>query len=213
MTHNGSHSHQSYGIHQTRNRTFSIMVDNLTHLWNLCIFFLNQDIAMHANNVKSYFHQLKHRPDVIGAFSVIIGELLFLQCELTCSSNFSQAGWEPIRCIAEQLATVLFHDNSLQEKHKHYLEKLIQDNSLQNCKKQHFMPGLRDSRNTGVLHQDRSMKPTPHHLFVDYNVYRYKATTISYNNHYSQHQGYLSPSGESNLSKQQDHKGREGCIT
>ena len=39
-----------------------------TCIYNLRITYPHDDIIVHANNVKSYFNQLKHHPDVVGAF-------------------------------------------------------------------------------------------------------------------------------------------------
>ncbi len=39
----------------------------------------NQDIAIYANDVESYFIQLKHHPEVMGAFSLTISTIHFLQ--------------------------------------------------------------------------------------------------------------------------------------
>ena len=38
-------------------------------LYNLRITYPDTDLVIHANGVKSCFRQLKHRPDVMGAFS------------------------------------------------------------------------------------------------------------------------------------------------
>ncbi len=117
------------------NCTFgTVMTDFLTHLWNLRITFPDCDITIHANKTKSCFRQLKHHPDVMGAFSFVIDTIIFLQCRLTFGSDFSLANWEPIRLIAEQLAMALFKNKTLQEKHKHHLNKLQWDNSLGNHK-------------------------------------------------------------------------------
>ncbi len=147
------------------------MPDFLTHIWNLRISFPCRDIAIHANNVKSCFRQLKHYPNVMGAFSFVIDTILFLQCGLTFGSNFSLANWEQIQQIAEQLATALFNDHSLQEKHEHHLDKLQWDNSLGNRKQRRFTLAAKDSRNTIVRLSDGLLRPTPHHLFVDNNIY------------------------------------------
>ncbi len=42
-----------------------VMVNFLVCIWHLQILFPDQDIAMHANNVRSCFRQLKHHPDVM----------------------------------------------------------------------------------------------------------------------------------------------------
>ncbi len=66
----------------------------------------------------------------MGAFSFVIDTILFLQYGLMFGSNFSPANWEPVQRIAEQLATALFNNNTLQEKHKYQPDKLQWDNSL-----------------------------------------------------------------------------------
>ena len=85
----------------------------LTRIWNLRISYPTRDIILHANDVKSCFRQLKHHPDVMGAFSYIIGDFLFLQCALTFGSDFSPASWEVVRRIAEALSEALFDDDTL----------------------------------------------------------------------------------------------------
>ncbi len=70
-----------------------VMTDFLTHLWNLRISYPDCDVAVHANDVKSCFRQLKHHCNVMGAFSFVIDTILFLQCGLTFGSNFSPANW------------------------------------------------------------------------------------------------------------------------
>ncbi len=147
------------------------MTDFLIHIWNLRLTFPEQDITIHANDVKSCFCQLKHHPDVMGAFSFVINTILFLQCGLTFGSDFSPANWEPVRRITEQLAMALFNDNTLQEKHKKHLDKLHWDNSLGNRKQQRFTLATRDSQNSGVQLPDGSLRPTPHHLFVNNDIY------------------------------------------
>ncbi len=85
--------------------------------------------------------------------------------------DFSPANWEPIQLIAEQLATALFNDNTLQEKHRHHLDKLRWDASLGKCKLWRFIPASWDSQNCGIQLPDGLIKPTSHHFFVDNNMY------------------------------------------
>ena len=96
----------------------------LTRIWNLRITYPHHDVVLHANDVKSCFRQLKHHPDVMGAFSYILGDYLFLQCGLTFGADFSPASWEVIRQIVEQLAEGLFTDKTLPAKHRKYLDRL-----------------------------------------------------------------------------------------
>ncbi len=127
----------------------TVMTDFPTHTWNLRNSFPKRDITIHANNVKLFFCQLKHHPDVMGAFSFVINTILFLQCSLMFGSDFSLANWEPVRSIAEQLAIALFNNHTIQDKHKHHLNKLQWDNSLGSCKRHYFTPATWDSRNPG----------------------------------------------------------------
>ncbi len=107
----------------------------------------------------------------MGAFLFVINTIMFLQWGLTFGLDFSLGNWEPIRLITEQLATTLFTKNMLQEKHKHHLDKLWWDNSLNSCKQWHFVPANNDSINCGVHLSNGSIKPTPHHFFMDDDIY------------------------------------------
>lgn len=97
----------------------------LVRIWNLRVSYPDRDIILHANDVKSCFRQMKHHPDVMGAFSYIIGGYLYLSCGLTMGSDFSPATWEAPRRIIEQLSMALFADKSLRAKHRQYLDQLI----------------------------------------------------------------------------------------
>ena len=141
----------------------------LTRIWNLRITYPDKDIILHANDVKSCFRQLKHHPDVMGAFSYILGEYLFLQCGLTFGSDFSPANWEVVRRVAEKLAEGLFSDDSLRAKHRRYLDRLQWSRKL--GKTATFSPAKADELNRGVLQEDGTPKNTPHAFFVDDDVY------------------------------------------
>ena len=96
----------------------------MKRIWNLRITYPTNNIIIHANDVKSCFRHIKHHPDVMGAFSYIIADVLFLQCGQTFGSDFSPQNWEVMRRMAEQLATNLFNDKSLCTKHRVYLNEL-----------------------------------------------------------------------------------------
>lgn len=142
----------------------------LTRIWNLRITYPNKDIVLHANDVKSCFRQLKHHPDVMGAFSYIIDEYLFLQCSLTFGSDFSPANWEVVRRIAEKLAESLFDDTSLISKHRQYLDRLRWKKDL-GKKSAVFSPAKEDDINHGVLNDQGEPINTPHAFYVDDDVY------------------------------------------
>jgi hypothetical protein len=45
--------------------------------YNLQISYPNDDIVVHANDVKSCFWKIKHHPNMAGAFSYILADYLF----------------------------------------------------------------------------------------------------------------------------------------
>lgn len=142
----------------------------LQRIWNLRISYPSRDIITHANDVKSCFRQLKHHPDVMGAFSYIMGDYLFLQCALTFGSDFSPASWEVVRRIAEILSESLFSDASLRQKHHQYLQQLQWKRGLGSTDIP-FSPAKKDSINTGVLDEKGNPINTPHAYYVDDDVY------------------------------------------
>ena len=142
----------------------------LIRIWNLHITYPFLDIVLHVNDVKSCFRQLKHHPDVMGAFSHILGEFLFLQCGLTFGSDFSPASWEVIRRVAEQLAEAFFDDKSLRKKHWKHLDQLRWDRTLGRSQSG-FVPANACGLNKGVLDNDGNPVNTPHAFFVDDDLY------------------------------------------
>jgi len=64
-------------------RIYSLQADNPTG-----------DIVTHANDVKSAFRQIKLHPNIMGAFSYIIADQLFLSCGQPFGADFCPANWE-----------------------------------------------------------------------------------------------------------------------
>ncbi len=141
-----------------------------TQIYNLRITYPGCDIFIHANDVKSCFRQLKHHPDVLGAFAYIIDDILFLPCGLTFGSDFSPASWEVLRRIIEKLAKALFADKSLVTKHRKYLDKMKWQRSLGSSKAR-FTVATKDDINQGVALPSGEIRNTPHDMFVDDGVY------------------------------------------
>ena len=136
-------------------------------IYNLRITYPASDIVVHANDVKSCFRQIKLHPDVMGAFSYIISDVLFLSCGLPFGTDFSPQNWEPFRRILELLSERLFDDDSLRTKHRKYLDQLEFDQSLGKSQARPFTAAASDSLNTGVLDPSGSPVPTPHNYYVD----------------------------------------------
>ncbi|KAL7546383.1 hypothetical protein ACHAWF_016015 [Thalassiosira exigua] len=148
----------------------TVLIRLLTRIWNLRVTYPLRDIITHANDVKSCFRQLKHQPDVMGAFSYILGHYLFLQCGLCFGADFSPASWEVVRRIAEQLATALFKDKSLRAKHRKYLDRLRWKSNL-GRRGARFTPAWACSQNRGVLDENGLPADTPHAFYVDDDLY------------------------------------------
>ena len=140
-------------------------------IWNLRISYPDDDIVIHANDVKSCFRQLKHHPDIIEAFSYVLFNHLWIQVGQTFGSDFSPANWEGVRRVIEQLAQSLFSDSSLRDKHRKYLDKLQWDVSLDSSSSKRFVPACPDSQNQGVFDSEGRPLNTPHHVFVDDDIY------------------------------------------
>ena len=86
----------------------SVLEKLLIQIWNLRISYPNEDIILHANDVKSCFCRLKHHPDTMGAFSYVIADTLFLSCGLTMGADLSPGTWKVPKRMVKQLATALF---------------------------------------------------------------------------------------------------------
>ena len=137
----------------------------LTRIWRLRITYPKLDIIVHANDVKSCFRQLKHHPDVAGAFSYVIANYLYLQCGLSFGSDFSPQNWEICRRIIEQLAEKLFDDETLIEKHSAHLNKLQWGKRL--GKNDTFVQAQACPIHSSVIDKDGKPENTPHFYFVD----------------------------------------------
>ena len=61
--------------------------DILIRAYNICILHPDDNIVVHANDVKSCFHQIKHHPNVAGAFSYILADYLFFQILLAFGTS------------------------------------------------------------------------------------------------------------------------------
>jgi hypothetical protein len=143
----------------------------LQRVWNIRISYPADDIIIHANDVKSCFRQIKHHPDVVGAFCYTIFNRLWVQVGCAFGADFSPANWEGVRRCIEELATGLFQDDTLRDKHRKYLDQLKWDESLDSSRPKRFVPAVADSQNRGVLDDAGHPEDTPHTLFVDDDIY------------------------------------------
>ena len=149
----------------------SVRTDILIRAYNLRISYPDNDIVMHANDIKSCFCQIKHHPDVAGAFSYVLADYLFLQIGLAFGADFSPANWEAVRRAQSALAERLFSDTSLVIKHRAVLDKIWWCRSLRGSRQPRFTKAFRDALYPGVMDDTGSPAPTPHGVYVDDDIY------------------------------------------
>jgi hypothetical protein len=147
----------------------------LARAYNLRISYPTD--IVHANDVKSCFRQIKHHPDVAGAFSYILAKHLFFQVGLTFRADFSPANWEAVQRVQSALAKQLFFDTSLVSKHQAVLDKIKWCRSLGSRHTPRFTPAIRDALNPGVHDDIGNPVPTPHGICVDDDIYLDVANT------------------------------------
>jgi len=129
-----------------------------------CHYGPSVDIVIHANDVKSTFRQVKLHPDIMGAFSYLISDTLFLSCRHPFGMDFSPFNWEVVRQVLEHLATQLSHDTSLRIKHRHFLDKLTWDRSLSGRTGTYRFTKAQVDAGGNAL-------PTPHYVYADDDIY------------------------------------------
>jgi hypothetical protein len=129
------------------------------------------DIITHANDVKSAFRQIKLHPDIIGAFSYIIADQLFLSCGQPFGADFCPSNWEIVRQVLEQLATSLFDDDTLRQRHRQYLDRLRWDRSLGKADVSSFTTAMRDPNLPAPRTSLEALAPTPHFVYMDDGIY------------------------------------------
>ncbi len=149
----------------------SVKEEVLARIYSLRAENPTADVVTHANDVKSAFRQIKLHPDIMGAFSYIISDQLFLSCGQPFGADFCPANWEVVRQVLEKLSTSLFHDDSLRNKHRKYLDRLKWDRSLGKSAVGQFAKAVRDPNIPPPRTSWGSLAPTPHHVYVDDGIY------------------------------------------
>ena len=73
-----------------------VLLTILEQCHNLRITYPTKELALHANDVKSCFKQMKLQPDAILAFSIMVADFLYLQSALPFGTDFLPQNWEPV---------------------------------------------------------------------------------------------------------------------
>jgi hypothetical protein len=138
---------------------------------HLRILYPTDDIVVHANDVKSCIHQIKHHSNVARAFSYIIADYLFFQAGLAFSTDFSPANWEAVRFVQSALTKRLFSDTSLFAKHCVILDKTTWCCSLRGHHKPCFTRAIGDALHPGILDDLGNPVSTPHGIYINDDIY------------------------------------------
>ena len=144
-------------------------VKNLIRIYNLRITFPLLEILLWDDDASSAFRNIKHHPDIAAAYAFIIDWILYIAVGQTFGSNFSPSNWEPFARARALLAETLFWDDSLVEKHKKYIDKIMFSAPPTPEEVATFVPAHADEFNKGVLDKDGNPVATPHYTFVDDN--------------------------------------------
>ena len=86
-------------------------------------------------------------------------------------SDFSPAVWEVPRRLTEKVAEKLFDDKSLIIKHRARLDKLTWGRKLGKIPSKELVPAHKTETHQGVLMESGEPANTPHHMFVDDDIY------------------------------------------
>jgi hypothetical protein len=143
----------------------------LIFAYNLRISYPNDNIIVHANDVKSCFCQIKHHPGVACAFLYILADYLFFQVGLAFGADFSPANWEAVHHAQSALAKQLFFDTSLVTKHHTVFDKIQWCRSLNGKRWPRFTRAFCDALNQGILDAHGNPVPMPHGVYGDGNIY------------------------------------------
>jgi hypothetical protein len=143
----------------------------LVRAYNLRLSSPDNDIVVYANDVKSCFHQIKHHPDMVGAFLYILADYLFFQVGLAFGADFSPANWEAVHRAQSVLAKRLFFDTSLVTKHRAVLDKIKWCHSLGGKKWPRFTRAFCNALNQGIFDTHSDPAPTPHGVYTNDDIY------------------------------------------
>lgn len=129
------------------------------------------DIFIHANNIKSSFHKVKLHPNIMGAFSYILADELYLPCRQPFGTDFSLSNLV-VHQVLEYLPTLPYQDKTLQAKYWNFLDKLTWDRSLTcHTGTYRFTKVHWDALNAAVVDAGRAALPTAHFIYVDDDIY------------------------------------------
>ena len=96
----------------------------------------------------------------------------FLSCSQPFGTDFRPSNWEVVCQVLEHLSTQQFHDNSLQIKNWHFLDKLPRNRSLSGCTgTYHFTRAQWDALNSAMVDAGGTALPTPYYIYVDVEIY------------------------------------------
>ena len=140
----------------------------ITWMWNLRISFPNEEIVLAFLDISSCFRFPRIFADLVGAFGFMIGPWFFVPNAMVFGSVTSASSWEPFRRAIMGLAMAGFFAAALIKKHKHLLDMIRWEPPPPPGTQ--FVQAQPCLRNRGIVNNDGTTKPTPHHIYVDDNL-------------------------------------------
>ena len=140
----------------------------ITWIWKLRLTFPHEEIYLATVDISSCFRFPRIWFDLAGAFGFAIGSLYFASNSMVFGSIVSAASWEPFRRAIAAIAMTSFFLPHLVEKHKKLLAMISWDDPPP--KGTTFVQATPCTQHQGIEKEDGTMRPTPHHIYVDDNL-------------------------------------------
>jgi len=141
---------------------------HLERIWNLRITYPTLLIFLWDDDVSGAFRIVKYNPEIVGAFSAIVGHRLWVPVGQVFGGNTSAQNFEGLARARELLSQYYSHTSfsHLIKKHHNILSRITY---APNVVTSHPVRATPCSQHSGVLNSDGSIQNTPHNTFVDDN--------------------------------------------
>ena len=149
--------------------TFGIaLLGFLIWIWNLRITFPDEDIFLAFIDISSCFRYARIFADLVGAFGFMLGPWYIAANAMVFGSVASASSWEPLRRAIAGVALACFYRKGLVEKHKKMIDMITW--TRESTDGVRFARATKCSHNKGIINEDGTEQPSPHHIYVDDNM-------------------------------------------
>jgi len=141
---------------------------HLERIWNLRITYPTLIIFLWDDDVSGAFRIVKYNPEIVGAFSAIVGSRLWVPVGQVFGGNTSAQNFEGL-ARARELLSEYYSQTSFAHligKHRDILSRI---SYAPNSSSSPLVQAISCSQHSGVTNPDGTIKNTPHNTFVDDN--------------------------------------------